>query len=54
MWMGRFFDFGLGNGLRNKLGEAIANNDTLLAKTLVSTTVFMLLLISLFIYIIFG
>ncbi|MDN3641806.1 oligosaccharide flippase family protein [Lutimonas halocynthiae] len=33
-----FFDIGLGNGLRNNLTEAIANNDHKLAKTYVSTT----------------
>ena len=33
-----FFDIGLGNGLRNKLTEAIAKKDMLLAKEYVSTT----------------
>jgi len=33
-----FFDIGLGNGLRNKLSEALAKNDILLAKKYVSTT----------------
>jgi len=33
-----FFDFGLGNGLRNRFAEAIANNDHELARTYVSTT----------------
>ena len=33
-----FFDIGLGNGLRNKLAEALANNDLTLARTYVSTT----------------
>jgi O-antigen/teichoic acid export membrane protein len=33
-----FFDIGLGNGLRNKLAEAISKNDINLAKTYVSTT----------------
>lgn len=32
-----FFDIGLGNGLRNKLAEAVAVNDIRLAKTYVST-----------------
>ncbi len=36
-WVG-FFDIGLGNGLRNKFAEAIANNDTILAKKYVSTS----------------
>lgn len=33
-----FFDFGLGNGLRNKLGEAISSNKMTIAKTYVSTS----------------
>jgi O-antigen/teichoic acid export membrane protein len=33
-----FFDIGLGNGLRNKYAEAIANDDVTLARTYVSTT----------------
>lgn len=32
-----FFDIGLGNGMRNKLAEALANDDISLAKTYVST-----------------
>ena len=36
-WFG-FFDIGLGNGLRNRFAEAVANNDHNLAKTYVSTT----------------
>lgn len=32
-----FFDIGIGNGLRNKLSEALANGDTRLAKVYVST-----------------
>jgi len=36
MWVA-FFDIGLGNGLRNKLTEALAVNDIKLAKTYVST-----------------
>lgn len=43
-WFG-FFDIGLGNGLRNKLGEAFALKDYTLAKTYVSTTYAILLLI---------
>lgn len=39
------FDIGLGNGLRNLLAEAIANNDYSAAKKLTSTTFLMLLLI---------
>ena len=33
-----FFDAGLGNGLRNKLTEAFANENTILAKEYISTT----------------
>lgn len=33
-----FFDAGLGNGLRNKLTEAFANENTVLAKEYISTT----------------
>lgn len=46
-----FFDAGLGNGLRNKLTEALAKKDNILAKEYVSTsyaiisTIFILLLI---------
>lgn len=41
-----FFDLGLGNGLRNKLAEALAKNDHELARTYISTSyVFMTLII---------
>jgi O-antigen/teichoic acid export membrane protein len=36
-WFG-FFDVGLGNGLKNKLSEAISRGDHFLAKSYVSTT----------------
>ena len=39
------FDIGLGNGLRNKLAESIANNDKIKARKYVSTTFFMLLIL---------
>jgi hypothetical protein len=37
MWVNSF-DIGLGNGLRNKLAEALANKDKELARAYVSTT----------------
>ena len=40
-----FFDFGIGNGLRNKLSQALANDNRLLAKQLVSTAYFIMLLV---------
>lgn len=39
------FDIGLGNGLRNKLTESIANNDYDKGRRQISTTLFMLILI---------
>ena len=33
-----FFDIGIGNGLRNKLSEALASNNLLLARIYVSTS----------------
>lgn len=45
LWF-NFFDIGLGNGLRNRLAEAIAINDTEKAKTLISTAYAYLILIS--------
>ena len=43
-WFG-FFDIGLGNGLRNRFAEAIAKGDHGLARTYVSTTYAMLIII---------
>ena len=40
-----FFDIGLGNGLRNKFAEAVASGKTELARTYVSTTYAILVLI---------
>ena len=37
-----YFDFGLGNGLRNKLAEALAKDDFELAKSYVSTAYFLI------------
>ncbi len=47
-WFG-FFDIGLGNGLRNRLAEALAKENHVLAKTYVSTTyAILIIIISLF------
>jgi O-antigen/teichoic acid export membrane protein len=43
-WFG-FFDIGLGNGLRNRFAEALAKGDHRLAKTYVSTTYAILIII---------
>lgn len=48
-----FFDIGLGNGLKNKLAEALAKDDKELAKTLVSTTYAILCLLVLAFVVIF-
>ena len=44
LWLDQF-DIGLGNGLRNKLAEAVAKNDFMLARRLVSTAFVMLTVI---------
>lgn len=50
-WFG-FFDIGFGNGLRNRFAEALANGDHKLAKTYVSTTyAILIILISVFLLI---
>ncbi len=41
-----FFDIGLGNGLRNKFAEAVASGKTELARTYVSTTYAILIIIT--------
>jgi O-antigen/teichoic acid export membrane protein len=48
-----FLDIGLGNGLRNKLAEALAENNIFMAKKLVSTTYAMVALMSAAIFVIF-
>jgi O-antigen/teichoic acid export membrane protein len=57
LWIG-YLDFGIGNGLRNKLSESLALNDLVKAKTLVSTAYFIftaaMLIISLIFIITFG
>jgi len=40
-----YFDVGLGNGMRNKFAEAVAKNDHELAKTYVSTTYALMIII---------
>lgn len=48
-----FFDIGIGHGLRNKLSEAIANDNFILAKQYVSTTFVFLCIISLILFSLF-
>jgi O-antigen/teichoic acid export membrane protein len=48
-----FFDIGLGNGLKNKLAEAISNGDDLLAKTYVSSSYYVMSIISIVLLAIF-
>lgn len=48
-----FFDIGLGNGLRNKLSEALVSKNTALAKEYVSTTFFVLFVIASFLFCLF-
>jgi O-antigen/teichoic acid export membrane protein len=52
MWI-NYFDIGLGNGLRNKLAEALATGDKDLARTYVSTAFFVLTIIICAIYLLF-
>ena len=49
-----FFDIGLGNGLRNRFAEAIANDTHELAKTYISTTYALLGIVFLFALILFN
>lgn len=51
-WFG-FFDLGLGNGLRNKLAEALAKNDIVSAKIFISTSYAVLSIIIGIVYTIF-
>jgi O-antigen/teichoic acid export membrane protein len=48
-----FFDLGLGNGLRNRLAEALAKNDRQLARTYISTSYAVLSIIIGAVYLIF-
>ncbi|NUM79540.1 hypothetical protein HUU42_01940, partial [bacterium] len=49
-----FFDIGLGNGLRNKLAEALAGNDQQRAREYISTTYAVLTAIALLLTVLFG
>lgn len=48
-----FFDIGLGNGLRNKLGEALAKNNNDASKSLISTGYFLITVICFLVFIFF-
>jgi len=48
-----FFDGGLGLGLRNKFAEALAKNEKILAREYVSTTYFLLSILSIILFIVF-
>lgn len=49
----QFLDIGLGNGLRNRYAQCVANNDIKLAKHYVSTTYFLICIISAIILVVF-
>lgn len=51
-WMG-FFDIGLGNGLRNKLSEALALNDIKTARIYISTTYAVVFFIAIILFAVF-
>ncbi|HAR64239.1 MAG: polysaccharide biosynthesis protein [Candidatus Margulisiibacteriota bacterium] len=51
-WFG-YFDIGLGNGLRNKFAQALAKNDSELARKYVSTTYALLIMIVSTLYVLF-
>ena len=48
------FDIGLGSGLRNKLGIAIATDDKEQGRSYVSTTFYMLIFITIIIFVVFA
>lgn len=47
-------DIGFGNGLKNKLGEALAKNDNVLGRECVSTTFFALIFIAFIIFVLYS
>lgn len=51
-WFG-FFDIGLGNGLRNKLAEALARDDIELARTYISSSYALLTIVSAVMFVLF-
>ena len=51
-WM-TFFEFGLGSGLKNQLGRALANNNIIHGKELVSTAYFVIFIIVIVLSLIF-
>jgi O-antigen/teichoic acid export membrane protein len=49
-----FFDVGIGNGLRNKLGKCLAEGDFALARRYVSTAYFYILLIFIVVFLVYA
>lgn len=49
IWI-NYFDIGLGNGLKNKLGESLAKGDKKIAQEYVSTSYFLMILISILLF----
>lgn len=52
MWI-NYFDIGLGNGLRNKLAEALADSDVKIGQVYISTTFALLTIIMVFFYLLY-
>jgi O-antigen/teichoic acid export membrane protein len=53
MWLG-YFDLGLGTGLKNRLSEALAKSDFKLAKRLISTSYFTIILMMLIVGVLYN